>query len=132
MSAASAASQSLPVFDGKRQSFADWNFKLKAVCFDLNLDDILLRPQEWNEAHIALQRRVESRACGVSTRAASTSADSAATIADQTQLSAELGKFKLLARILISKLSPQVSDLHMAPEVPSDVTTQSGCPTRGV
>ncbi len=33
----------IPKFDGNRQSFADFEFKLKAVAFDLGIEDLLLR-----------------------------------------------------------------------------------------
>jgi len=86
----------------------DW--KLKAVALDLNLDDILLRPTEWQATVRALQQRVDGRA-GPSTRSSSSTAVDPATQADQSQLQAELAKSKLLARILIGKLKPSVSQI---------------------
>ena len=108
-SAASAA-QSIPELDGNRKSFSDFDWKLKAVALDLNLDDILLRPAEWQATVRALQQRVDGRA-GPSTRSSSSTAVDPATQADQSQLQAELAKSKLLARILIDKLKPSVSQI---------------------
>ena len=54
-----SAAQFIPEFGGDRKTFADWDFKLKAVAYDLGLDDLLLRPQEWHASHPALQQRVE-------------------------------------------------------------------------
>ena len=57
---AASAAQSIPIFDGDKKSFSDFDFKVKAVCLDLGLDDILLRPQEWQQTVVALQRRVDT------------------------------------------------------------------------
>ena len=99
---AASAAQSIPIFDGNNKSFADFNFKLKAVAFELNLDEILLRPQEWLSGFTALQRRVESAR---STR--SSSEDPAVATAIST-LNVETSKSKILARILIGKLNHNV------------------------
>jgi len=53
-----SAAHSIPEFGGDRKTFADWDFKLKAVAYDLGLDDLLLRPQEWQASLRALQQRV--------------------------------------------------------------------------
>ena len=57
----SNAAAVLPVFDGNKKSFRDFDFKLKALCFELGLDVILLRPSEWQASIAALQRRVDGR-----------------------------------------------------------------------
>ena len=101
---AASAAASIPIFDGNNKSFADFNFKLKAVAFELNLDEILLRPQEWFSGYTALQRRVESAR---TTR--SSSEDPAAVTALAASLNLESSKAKLLARILIGKLQHNVS-----------------------
>ena len=106
---AASAANSIPEFSGDVKSFADFEFKLKAVAFEFGLEEILLRPQEWLASQEALKHRIEGRS-GASTRSSSSSApvDHAQ---DQAQLNAEQGKYKHLARILIGKLKPSVAQL---------------------
>ena len=103
---AASAANSIPEFSGDVKSFADFEFKLKAVAFEFGLEEILLRPQEWLASQEALKHRIEGRS-GASTRSSSSSApvDHAQ---DQAQLNAEQGKYKHLARILIGKLATRV------------------------
>ena len=103
----SNAAAVLPVFDGNKKSFRDFDFKLKAVCFELNLDDILLRPGEWQASVAALQRRVESRRGP----AASTRSTDPAVVQDASSLAKELSKSRLLTKILITKISGTVTRL---------------------
>ena len=89
-------------------------FKLKAYALELGLDEILLRPAEWKAAQQVLQQHIQER---TAVRAESTSTRSSSTTVDQLlvqaqdQLTLEQGKSKQLARILIGKMSPQVSQL---------------------
>ena len=39
-----ASSASVPFFDGKREDFADFSYKLRAVLLELNIDDIVFNP----------------------------------------------------------------------------------------
>ena len=55
-SATASAMLSIPEFNGNRKEFNAFDFKLKAVCFDLNLETILLKPEEWSYTLSALQR----------------------------------------------------------------------------
>jgi ribulose kinase len=45
--ASASAMLSIPEFDGNRKAFTAFDFKLKAVCYDLNLETILLKPEEY-------------------------------------------------------------------------------------
>ena len=38
--------------------FEEWNYKLKAVCFQLGLGDLLLHPDEWTDTAKAMSGRV--------------------------------------------------------------------------
>ena len=105
-----SAAQSIPEFEGDRKTFADFDFKLKAVAYDLGLDDLLLRPQEWQASHRALQQRVERAGSHATTRSASSSA-SDSSIAESNQLQKEIGNSKLLARLIIGKLKHNVTQL---------------------
>ena len=86
---ASAAS-SIPEFGGDRKTFADFDFKLKAVAYDLGLDDLLLRPQEWKASFQALQQRVERAGSHVTTRSASSSSPDPSILAESNQLQKEI------------------------------------------
>jgi hypothetical protein len=39
-----ASSASVPFFDGKREDFADFSYKLRAVLLEHNIDDIVFNP----------------------------------------------------------------------------------------
>ena len=39
-----ASSASVPFFEGKREDFADFSYKLRAVLLELNIDDIVFNP----------------------------------------------------------------------------------------
>ena len=106
-----SAAQSIPEFEGDRKTFADFDFKLKAVAYDLGLDDLLLRPQEWQASHRALQQRVERAGSHATTRSASSSATDPSILAESTQLQKEVGNSKLLARLIIGKLKGNVTQL---------------------
>ena len=96
----SNAAAVLPVFDGNKKSFRDFDFKLKALCFELGLDVILLRPSEWQASIAALQRRVDGH-----------NVMRGATEQDASSLAKEQSKSRLLAKILITKISANVSRL---------------------
>ena len=106
-----SAAQSIPEFEGDRKTFADFDFKLKAVAYDLGLDDLLLRPQEWQASLRALQQRVERAGSHATTRSASSSATDPSILAESTQLQKEVGNSKLLARLIIGKLKGNVTQL---------------------
>jgi hypothetical protein len=40
----SASSASVPFFEGKREDFADFSYKLRAVLLEHNIDDIVFNP----------------------------------------------------------------------------------------
>ena len=48
-----AAAAALEKFSGV--NFDDWDYKLKAICFQQGLGDILLHPDEWQQTVAALQ-----------------------------------------------------------------------------
>ena len=73
-----AAAAALEKFSGV--NFDDWNYKLKAFCFQQGLSDILLHPEEYQQTVATLQRRADARTSGLSacssSSVSSTDADS--------------------------------------------------------
>jgi hypothetical protein len=106
-----SAAHSIPEFGGDRKTFADWDFKLKAVAYDLGLDDLLLRPEEWQASLRALQQRVERAGSHATTRSASSSAPDPSILAESSQIQKEMGNSRLLARLIIGKLKGNVTQL---------------------
>ena len=109
---AHAAGHAVPIFNGNRKSFEDFDFKLTAIAIDLNLDAILLHPEVWTEKMDSARSRIESRSGGqMSTRSGSQSAsvEDPAIAADRAFLVAEEIKSRKLAALIIGKLSDGVA-----------------------
>ena len=111
-SATASAMLSIPEFNGNRKEFNAFDFKLKAVCFDLNLETILLKPEEWSYSLSALQRRVGHLPLD-------TRSSDPAVMADLRALATEQQKSKTLTKLLVGKLSANVISTLQA-SIPSD------------
>ena len=110
MGSPAASAASLDKFSGV--NFDDWDYKLKAICFQQGLGDILLHPDEWQQTVAALQRRVDSRTSAMSTRSSSSASPDADTGSqDVTALKAERTKSTLLTSILVNKITDKISKI---------------------
>ena len=58
---AASAAHSIPMLDGNKKSFKDFQYKLRACALELGLEEILLRPEEWKASQQALQQRIQER-----------------------------------------------------------------------
>ena len=108
-----AAAAALDKFSGV--NFDDWDYKLKAICFQLGLGDILLHPDEWQQTVAALNRRVESRSSGISTRSSSSGpSPDVEAASDLAALKAERNKSTMLTSILVNKITDKISKILRA------------------
>ena len=105
---AASAANSIPEFNGDAKSFNDFDFKLRALAIEFDLEEILLEPQKWLASQEALKQRIEGRS-GASTRSSSSSSDHAQVAQEQAQLKTEQSKYKYLARLIIGRLKPSVT-----------------------
>jgi len=48
-----ASSASVPFFEGKREDFADFSYKLRAVLLEHNIDDIIFNPTAFQKQDVA-------------------------------------------------------------------------------
>jgi hypothetical protein len=51
-----ASSASVPFFEGKREDFADFSYKLRAVLLEHNIDDIIFNPTAFQKQVEMVQR----------------------------------------------------------------------------
>ncbi len=98
----SGVSASIPIFDGKREQFDDFKYKLRAVALELGFDDLLFNPDGFAATMAAAERRAALR--GGEATAHAQASQQGPTVEALTTLK------KQAARILVSRLSSRVTD----------------------
>ena len=60
-----ASSASVPFFEGKREDFADFSYKLRAVLLELNIDDIVFNPTAFQKQCDIVARKASLRSASL-------------------------------------------------------------------
>lgn len=110
--AQNAATQAIPIFDGKREDFAAFKFKCRLVFLELDVIDVLEKPN-YGELYESVKQRVE--------RLSQLRGEEPARAAELAAARAELEKMersrRLIARVLHTRVSERVC-AHMRKVLP--------------
>jgi hypothetical protein len=120
-----ASSASVPFFDGKREDFADFSYKLRAVLLEHNIDDIVFNPTAFQKQCDIVARKASLRSASLPKDPADDNEQQRAArnilldpaIPTMDQLDQ---RKKLASRIIISRLSAKVSE-QMRVALPEDL-----------